>query len=85
MLEAILEFFGELFLGSKKIKPWVKTIIVSVLVFALTGLFANGAYLTWREQGSIVGTVVMAVLGLAFFCGGVWLVWIGHKSRWDIH
>ena len=85
MLEAILEFFGELFLGSKKIKPWVKTIIVSVLVFELTALFANGAYLTWREQGSILGTVVMAVLGLAFFCGGVWLVWIGHKSRWDIH
>ena len=85
MLEAILEFFGELFLGSKKIKPWVKTVIVSALVFAVTGLFANGAYLTWREQGSIVGTVVMAVLGLAFFCGGVWLVWIGHKSRWDIH
>ena len=85
MLEAILEFFGELFLGSKKIKPWVKTVIVSVLVFALTGLFANGAYLTWREQGSILGTVVMAVLGLVFFFGGVWLVWIGHKSRWDIH
>ena len=85
MLEAILEFVGELFLGSKKIKPWVKTILVSVFVLVVTALFANGAYLTWSEEGSIVGTIVMAVLGLAFFCGGVGLVWIGHKSRWDVH
>ena len=85
MLEEILEFFGERFLGSKRIKPWLKTIFVSVLVIGVTALFADGAYLTWTEQGSIVGTAVMAVLGLAFFCGGVRLVWIGHKSRWDIH
>ena len=85
MFEAIVEFVGELFLGSKRIKPWIKTVVVSVLVLTLTALFGNGAYLTWTEQGSIVGTIVMAVLGLAFFCGGAWLVWIGHKSRWDVH
>ena len=84
MFEAIVEFIGELFLGSKRIKPWIKTVVVSMLVIGVTALFANGAYQTWTEQGSVVGTAVMAVMGLAFLCGGVWLVWIGHKSRWEI-
>ncbi len=83
ILELLAGWFGHRFVSSKKLKPGVKTAIASVVVLLVTALFANGVYLTWTIQESVVGTVVMAVLTAAVFAVGGWFVWTCHKNRWE--
>ena len=83
--EIVLDWLGDKFLKTRKIKPWGKTVVAGMLVFLATALFLHGIYLTWTIQRSIAGVVVMSALTLVVGIFGAWFVWVGHKNRWDNH
>lgn len=85
MMKMILEILGELFLSSKKVKPWVKTAFVCTILLALTLVLCWGVYMDWTHGGCTVTTVLLAAFVAAVLALGFRYVWKCHKNNWQTH
>ena len=83
MMEMFLEIIGELILRSKKIKPWVKTAFVCMILLALAALLLWGLYMDWTHGGSTKVTVFLSLLIAAALVFGFWYAFRCHRNNWD--
>ena len=83
MTEMLLEIIGELILRSKKIKPWVKTAFVCVILLLLAGVLIWGLYMDRIHGGTTKTTVFLSLLIAAALVFGFWYTWRCHQNHWD--
>ena len=83
MMEMFLEIIGELLLRSKKIKPWVKTAFVCVILLVLAALLIWGLYMDRIHGGSTKATVYLSLLIAAALVFGFWYAFRCHLNHWD--
>ena len=83
MMEMFLEIIGELLLRSKKIKPWVKTAFVCVILLVLAALVIWGLYMDRIHGGSTKATVFLSLLIAAALVFGFWYAFRCHRNNWD--
>ena len=83
MMEMLLEIIGELILRSKKIKPWVKTAFVCMILLVLAALLIWGLYMDRLRGGPTKVTVFLSLLIAAALVFGFWYAFRCHRNNWD--
>ena len=83
MLELILEFFGDLLMSSKKVKPWVKTVFFCAVLLAFTLVLCWGVYMNWVHGSSSGSTVLLTTILAAALLFGFFYAWKCHRNNWE--
>ncbi len=83
MMELILEFFGELIMGSRKVRPWVKTAFFCAVLLVLGAVLGWGVYQNWAHGSSLESTLFLSAILAAAMGVGFWYAWKCHRNNWD--
>ena len=89
-----MDFFIELLFGlfvevpldaameSKRLKTWVKTVLMSLLCSLPLLLIGFACVVNWKADGWYAGTLCLCAILMAGVAFSIWMIRDGHKRKW---